>query len=70
MEIRYDKEAHALYIRFRKEKVGKNRKLDDFTTIDEDDKGKILGVEFLDASKKLSTESLTEVKVKNLLDDA
>ena len=65
MEIRYDKEADALYIEFRKGKFAKNRKIDDFTIIDLDAEGKILGIELLEVSKRMP-ESLSEVNVKNL----
>ena len=67
MEITYDKEADAMYIEFRKGEFAKNKKIDDFTIIDLDKKGKILGIEFLDASKRISKESLSKLNVKNLL---
>lgn len=67
MEINYDKEADALYIELRKGEFGKNKKMDDLTIIDLDIKGNILGIEILNASKRLSKDSLSEVKVKNLL---
>jgi uncharacterized protein YuzE len=67
MEINYDKEADAVYIEFRKGEFAKNKKIDDFTIIDLDDKGNILGIELLDVSKRIPIESLSEVHVKNLL---
>ncbi len=67
MEIRYDKEADAMYIEFRKGKFAKNKKIDDFTIIDLDKEGKILGIELLDVSKRIPIESLSEVNVKNLI---
>jgi uncharacterized protein YuzE len=67
MEITYDKEADALYIEFRKGKFAKNKKIDDFTIFDLDADGNLLGIELLDASKRIPTESLSEVNVKNLL---
>ena len=50
MEITYDKNADAMYIEFRKGKSVKNKKIDDFTIIDLDKDGNMLGIEFLDAS--------------------
>ncbi len=66
MNKSYDKEADAMYIEFRKGKFAKNRKIDDFTIIDLDEKGNMLGIEFLNASKRIPKESLSEVNVKNL----
>jgi len=66
MEISYDKEADAMYIEFRKGEFAKNKKIDDFTIIDLDQEGNILGIELLDASKRIPIESLSEVNVKNL----
>jgi len=67
MEISYDKQADAIYIEFRKGEFDKNKKIDDFTIIDLDKEGNILGIELLEVSKRIPIESLTEVSVKNLL---
>jgi|TARA_B100001964_G_scaffold231770_1_gene286790 uncharacterized protein YuzE len=67
MEISYDKEADAMYIEFQKEKFNKNKKIDDFTVIDMDDKDNILGIELLNVSKRIPIKSLSEINVKNLL---
>ena len=67
MDISYDKEADAVYIEFRKGAFSKNKKIDDFTIIDLDNKDNILGIELLDVSKRIPIESLSEVNVKNLL---
>ena len=67
MEITYDKVADAMYITFRSGEFAKNKKVDDFTIIDLDKNGNILGIKLLDVSKRIPAESLTEVSVKNLL---
>ena len=67
MEINYDKEADAMYIEFMKGEFAKNKKIDDFTIIDLDDKGNILGIELLEVSKRIPIESLAQVNVRNLL---
>ena len=67
MEITYDKDADALYIEFQKGDFAKNKKIDDLTIIDLDKEGNMLGIEFLNASKRIPHESLAEVNVKNLL---
>ena len=56
-----------MYIEFRKGKFFKNKKVDDFTIIDFDEKGNILGIELLDATKRIPLESLKEVNLKNLV---
>ncbi|MBS3088821.1 DUF2283 domain-containing protein [Candidatus Pacearchaeota archaeon] len=53
MEITYDKQANAIYIEFRKGSFAKNKKIDDFTIIDFDNEGNILGIELLDFRKKV-----------------
>jgi len=67
MEISYDKEADAMYIEFQKGDFDSNKKIDDFTVIDLDKDGNILGIELLDVSKRIPIESLSEINVKNLL---
>ncbi len=67
MEISYDRRADAMYIEFRKGEFSKNKKIDEFTIIDLDGDGNILGIELLDVSKRIPAESLTEVNVKNLI---
>lgn len=67
MEISYDKEADAMYIEFRKGKFSKNKKIDDFTIIDLDKEGKLLGIELLEVSTRIPIESLSEIHVKNLI---
>jgi uncharacterized protein YuzE len=64
MEIKYDKEADAVYIEFGKGEFAKNKKLDDFTILDLDKKGNIIGIEILDAKKRLPARSLTNVRNK------
>ena len=44
MDISFDKKADALYIEFRKGKFGSNKKIDQDTVIDLDEKGKLLGM--------------------------
>ena len=67
MEIRFDKNADAMYIELRRGKFAKNKKVDDFTIIDMDKEGNILGIELLDVSKRIPSESLSEVNVKNMI---
>ncbi|MBS3124113.1 DUF2283 domain-containing protein [Candidatus Woesearchaeota archaeon] len=52
MEITYDKDADSMYIEFRKGEFVKNKKMDDFTIMDLDENGNILGIELLEVSKR------------------
>ena len=70
MEISYDKKADAMYIEFKKGEFAKNKKIDNFTIIDLDQKGNMLDIELLEISKRIPIKSLSEVSVKNLLTTA
>lgn len=67
MEITYDKDADAMYIKFREGEFGSNKIIDRETIIDLDKKGKLLGIELLSISKRIPLKSLSEVSVKNLI---
>jgi len=64
MDISFDKKADALYIEFRKGKFGSNKKIDQDTVIDLDEKGKLLGIEFLSASKRIPLKGLQNINIK------
>ena len=66
MEIDYDKEADALYIEFGKGEFKENKKIDEFTILDLDKEGNILGIEILEASKRMPPNALSEISVKNI----
>ena len=67
MKLEYDKEVDAAYIYIDEEvknkKATKTIELDDNIIIDFDNKGKLIGVEILDASKVLNKEVLHEARV-------
>tara|TARA_Y100000310_G_C20277661_1_gene621059 strand:- start:443 stop:655 length:213 start_codon:yes stop_codon:yes gene_type:complete len=66
MEISYDKEADAVYIKLKSGKFSENKKVNDLTILDLDEKGEILGIEILDASKRIPKESLSRVVVSGI----
>jgi uncharacterized protein YuzE len=66
MEISYDKNADAMYIRLVKGPFDRNRKIDDFTVLDLDKDGRLLGIEFLAVSKRFPTKTFSEVHLKNM----
>ncbi|MBI5392927.1 DUF2283 domain-containing protein [Candidatus Woesearchaeota archaeon] len=65
MEISYDKQADAMYIEFRKGRFAKNKKVDDSTIIDLDKDNNILGIEILEAAKRIQLDTLSKVHIKN-----
>jgi len=67
MEITYDKDADAMYIKFREGEFSSNKVIDRETIIDLDKRGNILGIEILSVSKRIPLSSLSEISFKNLI---
>jgi uncharacterized protein YuzE len=67
MKITYDPEADALYIALRDVPAADGIDIEEGVSVDLDDKGHIIGIEILDASKRLTPEDLTSVSYENLL---
>ena len=66
MKIEYDKEADALYIQLREVNVEDNIDIEEGVTIDLDKNRHIVGIEILDASKKLTIKVLVNITIENL----
>ena len=66
MRIEYDKEADALYIQLREVYVDDNIDIEDGITIDLDEKRNVVGIEILDASRKLSLSDMVNITIANL----
>lgn len=66
MRIEYDKEADALYIQLKEAEVDDNIDIEEGVTIDLDEKRHVVGIEILDASKKLSLKDLVNITIENL----
>ncbi|MBI2621735.1 MAG: DUF2283 domain-containing protein [Candidatus Levybacteria bacterium] len=62
MKIRYDSKADALYIELTKGKYSKSRKISDAVVVDEDKKGKVLGIEILDATENINAFDPNTIK--------
>ena len=58
VKIEYDPEADALYIQIREAHPDDNIDIEEGVTVDVDEHGHIVGVEVLDASKRLSPSDL------------
>lgn len=66
MKIEYDREADALYIQLREIYVEDNIDIEEGITIDLDAERHIVGIEILDATKKLSLKDLVNITIENL----
>ena len=66
MKIEYSKDVDALYVYFREVEVDKSREIEEGVVVDFDKKGHIVGVEILDATKRLTTAELVNVNIQNL----
>lgn len=68
MKTRYDKKVDALYIAFQngEGKVAHTIKLKDFILVDIGKKGKVYGIEILDASHHLPLKALQKMKTKKV----
>jgi uncharacterized protein YuzE len=66
LKIEYDKEADALYIQLREASVDNNIDIEEGVTVDLDEKKHIVGIEILDASKRLSLKDLVNITIENL----
>lgn len=59
-----DWQADALYIKFQNGKFARNQRVDDDTMIDLDAKGRLLGIEILNVTKKVPAKDLSGIRVK------
>jgi len=66
LRIEYDKQADALYILLREAHVDDNIDIEEGVTVDLDEKRHIVGIEILDASKKLSLQDIVNITIENL----
>ena len=61
VRVEYDKKADAMYIWLRKAKYDISEELSENVIIDLDKKGRIIGIEVLDASKNIGKELVTKI---------
>ena len=66
MKITIDKQADAMYIELSDGEFAKNKKIDDETILDLDENGKIIGIELLNVSERMTKDFLSDIRVKNL----
>ena len=61
MKITFDKRADAIYIYLTQKKVTKTEELDANTFVDYDQKGEVVGIELLGASKRVPLKQLSKI---------
>lgn len=66
MKIEYDPEADALYIQIREARADDNIDIEEGVTVDIDENRHIVGLEILDASKRLSPSDLSSITILKL----
>jgi uncharacterized protein YuzE len=64
VKIEYDPEADALYIQIREAHPSDNIDIEEGVTVDVDERGHIVGLEILDASKRLSPSDRTSITIE------
>jgi uncharacterized protein YuzE len=58
MKIEYDREVDALYIYLQQKEVAKTVELTDGVNIDLDERGKLIGIEIIDATQEYSLSDI------------
>jgi len=66
VKIEYDPEADALYIQLRQAHPNDNIDIEEGVSVDVDEDGHIVGLEILDASKRLSPSDLASISIERL----
>ncbi|MGD0623700.1 MAG: DUF2283 domain-containing protein [Thermodesulfobacteriota bacterium] len=67
MRIEYDREVDALYIRLQEKYVARTVELEEGLNIDLDEKGKLIGLEVLDATERYSLADIFNISTENLM---
>jgi uncharacterized protein YuzE len=64
MKVNFDREANALYIRFSDDKIEETSEVRPGVMLDYDAKGRIVGLEILNASEALSGPDMNRLAVE------
>lgn len=67
MEISYDQDADAMYIKLREGEVDKTKEIDDNTILDYDKQGNVIGVELLFVKERMPSASLSKITFENVV---
>lgn len=66
VDITYDPSVDAMYIKFREGKYKISEEVREGVIVDFDEENKIIGIEILDATEKVSKESVSGINFKIL----
>ena len=66
MKIEYDREVDALYVRLQEKFVAKTVEVDEGINIDFDDRGRLIGLEILDATERYALSDIFNISTENL----
>ena len=66
MKIEYDKKADALYIQLKEAVVEDSIDVEEGVVVDVDAESHIIGLEVLNASKRLTLSDLTNISIENI----
>jgi uncharacterized protein YuzE len=64
MYITYDEKADAMYIKLKECKIFKTKEIDEDIILDLDEKEKLIGIEILDVSDKISISDIANVNIR------
>ena len=67
MRFHYDKKKDALYMRFSEKPYGKSDEVDKGVIFDYDRGGNVIGIEILDASKKIAPPFRSQLTRRSLI---
>ena len=67
MRIEHDSEIDALYIRMQEKYVDRTVEIEEGLNLDLDKKGKLIGLEVLDATERYSLADIFNVSTQNLI---
>ncbi len=67
MKIEYDKEVDALYLRLQEKYVARTVQIEEGLNLDLDEKGKLIGLEVLDATQRYSLADIFNISTENLI---
>ena len=69
MKIEYDREVDALYVRLQEKYVARTVEIEEGLNLDLDDRGKLIGLEILDATERYPLADIFNISTENLILD-
>ena len=64
MDIAYDQKADAMYIRLSAGEVAETKQLSEDVAVDLDQDGRLLGIEILGVSEKMTPDAIAHVTIR------